>query len=159
MLGQFAALGMHDGNRADEIEWHALVQMVVQTGERRAIAARIAAQLATRPGQGLLPSHRGGAGDTVPSHRHHRRDGRASASPPERHGLTYITVHDYYLEAFAPVIETFPPDTRRRTGRSPPLFYARHVDAVYSFAADRGLRVITGRGRHQSGRVALIWEV
>jgi hypothetical protein len=46
----------HAGARADEIEWHALVQMVVQTGDRRATAARIAAQLGsemtTRPGPG-----------------------------------------------------------------------------------------------------------
>jgi probable F420-dependent oxidoreductase len=89
----------HAGDRADEIEWHVLIQMVVQTDDRRAAAGRLRAEFGTDMTTDevlatpfLLIGTIEEMAEQVVRNR-------------ERFGFTYITVHDPYLEAFAPVIQ------------------------------------------------------
>jgi len=87
------------GERADEIEWHALTQLVMVTGDRREAAA------------GLVERYRGtmtadevldnpflfvGTIEEMAEQIIRNRD---------RYGFTYYTVHEPYLDAFAPVID------------------------------------------------------
>lgn len=90
---------LHAGARVDEIEWHVLVQLVVRTEDRRGAAGRIAAQL----GFGMTvddvletPFLLVGTVDEMAGQVLRNR---------ERFGFSYLTVHEPYLEAFAPVIE------------------------------------------------------
>ncbi|MEV4413057.1 LLM class F420-dependent oxidoreductase [Catellatospora sp. NPDC049609] len=86
----------HAGDRADRIEWHALIQLVVETADRAATAA----ELSTRAGmsaQDVLESPfllLGTVDEMAAQLVRHRA----------RYGFSYLTVHDPYLEAFAPVI-------------------------------------------------------
>lgn len=88
----------HAGERADEIEWHLLIQMVIETDDRRDAAADLVARL--------------GAGMTVddaletPFLLFGTVDEMAEQviRTRERYGFSYLTVHEPYLESFAPVI-------------------------------------------------------
>jgi probable F420-dependent oxidoreductase len=99
------------GARADEIEWHLLVQAVVVTDDRRGAAEeRVAewrraseAALATDPGavptvDELLatPYVLIGTADEIAAQLRRSR---------ERWGFSYVTVHEPYMQAFAPVID------------------------------------------------------
>jgi probable F420-dependent oxidoreductase len=89
----------HAGARAGEIEWHVLVQMVVETRDRRGTAAKLAAESGTATTvEELLetPFLLIGTVDQMAEQVRRQR---------ERYGFTYLTVHDPYMEAFAPVIE------------------------------------------------------
>jgi alkanesulfonate monooxygenase SsuD/methylene tetrahydromethanopterin reductase-like flavin-dependent oxidoreductase (luciferase family) len=89
----------HAGERADEIEWHVLLQMVVETNDRRATAAKLAAQLgSTLTVEETLETPFLLIGTIA-------QMAEQLARNRERYGFTYITVHDPYMEAFAPVIE------------------------------------------------------
>jgi probable F420-dependent oxidoreductase len=87
------------GQRADEIEWHLLVQMVVKTRDRRGTAAELVARLgadmtvddALRTPFLLI--------GTVEEMAEQLRGTR------QRYGFSYLTVHEPYMEAFAPVIQ------------------------------------------------------
>jgi probable F420-dependent oxidoreductase len=87
------------GDRADELELHALIQMVVVTPDRRAGAARAVAEhdLNLSPDEVLeTPFLLIG---TVPEIAAQLRERR------ERFGFSYLTVHEPYMAALAPVIE------------------------------------------------------
>jgi probable F420-dependent oxidoreductase len=99
------------GQRAQEIEWHLLVQAVVVTGDRRAAAEELVAE------------HRRGAeeaGATDPKSVLSLEDALSTpylligsvdeiagqlVRARERWGFSYVTVHEPYMQAFAPVIE------------------------------------------------------
>jgi probable F420-dependent oxidoreductase len=87
------------GERADQIEWHLLVQAVVDTADRRAAAQRLLDQYgAAMSVDELLETPYvliGTIGEMAEQLREHR----------DRYGFSYITVHAPYLEAFAPVID------------------------------------------------------
>jgi hypothetical protein len=79
--------------------WHALIQMVVETSNRRATGAQLAAQFGpTMSVEETLetPFLLIGTIDQMAEQLVRNR---------ERYGFTYLTVHDPYMEAFAPVIE------------------------------------------------------
>jgi probable F420-dependent oxidoreductase len=87
------------GERSAGIEWHVLIQMVVQTDHRRATAEELSAEfgpdltvdeLLETPF--LLIGTVAQMADQLLRHR-------------DRYGFSYITVHEPYLETFAPVIE------------------------------------------------------
>jgi probable F420-dependent oxidoreductase len=87
------------GERSADIEWHVLIQMVVQTDNRRATAEEVltefgpdltADELLETPF--VLIGTVGEMADQLVRHR-------------DRYGFSYITVHEPYLEAFAPVLE------------------------------------------------------
>lgn len=87
------------GVRADEIEWHALLQMVIETNDRRATAEKLAERLG--PAMSVeetleTPFLLIGTVDEM---------AEQVARNRERYGFTYLTVHEPYLEAFAPVID------------------------------------------------------
>jgi probable F420-dependent oxidoreductase len=87
------------GDRADELELHVLVQMVVVTPDRRAAAAKIAAEddLNLTTDEVLeTPFLLIGTVPEIAAQLEERRD---------RFGFTYLTVHDPYMAALAPVIE------------------------------------------------------
>lgn len=87
------------GDRSDDIEWHVLVQMVVQTDDRRATAEELSAELGPDLTVDELletPFLVIGTVDEMADQLVRNRD---------RYGFTYITVHERYLETFAPVIE------------------------------------------------------
>jgi len=87
------------GERADQIEWHALVQMVVETNDRRATAEKLAERFGPALGvEEILetPFLLIGTVDEMAEQLARNR---------ERYGFTYLTVHEPYLETFAPVIE------------------------------------------------------
>ena len=94
------------GERADEIEWHLLVQVVQITPDRRAAAAEMIA----RHGSELTVDEAletpylllGTVAQIAEQLREHR----------ERYGFSYVTVHQGYLEAFAPVIAALRPSRR-----------------------------------------------
>ena len=77
-----------------------LVQTVVPTDDRRAAAAELISRF---DGEMSVDE----ALETpVPPHRHASRRWPSSWRPHrERYGFSYVTVHDPYLEAFAPVVE------------------------------------------------------
>jgi probable F420-dependent oxidoreductase len=99
------------GSRADEIEWHLLVQTVIITDDRQAAAAqmaaedRAAAEAAGATDERAVPD----AGEILESPflligTADEIAGQLRRSR-ERWGYSYITVHEPYMRAFAPVIE------------------------------------------------------
>jgi probable F420-dependent oxidoreductase len=89
----------HAGDRVDKIEWHVLVQMVVETDDRRAAVERLRAELGNdmTVDEALeTPFLLIGTVDEMAEQVVRNR---------ARYGFSYITVHDPYMEAFAPVIE------------------------------------------------------
>jgi alkanesulfonate monooxygenase SsuD/methylene tetrahydromethanopterin reductase-like flavin-dependent oxidoreductase (luciferase family) len=87
------------GDRADKIEWHALTQVVLVTGDRRKAAADLAGQYrGAVTAQEILenPFLFIGTVEEMADQIVRNRD---------RYGFTYYTVHQPYLDAFAPVIE------------------------------------------------------
>jgi alkanesulfonate monooxygenase SsuD/methylene tetrahydromethanopterin reductase-like flavin-dependent oxidoreductase (luciferase family) len=88
------------GARADELEWHSLTQLVVQTDDRRAAAGTLAEEF----GEGLITAEEiletpfVFIGTVEEMAQQVLRD-------RERYGFTYYTVHGPYMDAFAPVIE------------------------------------------------------
>ncbi|GAA5137457.1 LLM class F420-dependent oxidoreductase [Pseudonocardia adelaidensis] len=87
------------GARADDVEWHLLVQAVVPSDDRRAAAA----DLVSRFGGEMTVEE---ALDTpfllIGTPAQMAEQLRASR---ERYGFSYITVHEPYYEAFEPVVE------------------------------------------------------
>jgi probable F420-dependent oxidoreductase len=87
------------GDRADTIEWHALIQVVLVTGDRRKAAADLAEQYrGTVTAEEILenPFLFIGTIEEIADQIIRDRD---------RYGFTYYTVHEPYLDAFAPVID------------------------------------------------------
>jgi probable F420-dependent oxidoreductase len=99
------------GARADDIEWHLLVQAVIVTDDRRSAAAELIAErraAAEKVGvtdeRALLSAEQAlatpylliGTVDEIAAQLRRTR---------ERWGYSYITVHEPYMRAFAPVIE------------------------------------------------------
>jgi probable F420-dependent oxidoreductase len=87
------------GERADRIEWQVLIQLVRETGDRRAVAE----ELSERDGRTLdadeiLETPFVLIGTVEEMAERLLRD-------RERYGFTYYTVHGPFQEAFAPVIE------------------------------------------------------
>jgi probable F420-dependent oxidoreductase len=87
------------GERADRVEWHVLVQAVVETDDRRAAAEKLLDQF----GQGMsveelldTPYILIGTVEQMAEQILRAR---------ERFGFTYYTVHGPYMETFAPVVE------------------------------------------------------
>lgn len=85
------------GDRADQIEWHVLIQMVLITEDRQA-AAKDLAERYGQPADHLLDTPMLLIGTVAEVADQVRRN-------QERYGFTYYTVHAPYLETFAPVIE------------------------------------------------------
>jgi alkanesulfonate monooxygenase SsuD/methylene tetrahydromethanopterin reductase-like flavin-dependent oxidoreductase (luciferase family) len=87
------------GERADDIEWHVLVQMVLPTDDRRAAAEDVL----NRFDSGMTVEE---ALETpfllIGTVAQMAEQLRASR---ERYGFSYITVHEPYYEAFEPVVE------------------------------------------------------
>ncbi|MGH3373958.1 MAG: TIGR03621 family F420-dependent LLM class oxidoreductase [Actinoallomurus sp.] len=87
------------GERADQVEWHVLTQMVVQTDDRHGAAEQILAQRGqAMTAEELLDTPFVLIGTVEQMAEQVLRN-------RERFGFTYYTVHGPYLEAFAPVIE------------------------------------------------------
>jgi alkanesulfonate monooxygenase SsuD/methylene tetrahydromethanopterin reductase-like flavin-dependent oxidoreductase (luciferase family) len=87
------------GERADKIEWHALVQLVMVTAGRREAAADLAERYrGTMTAEEVLenPFLFVGTVEKMAEQDIRNRD---------RYGFTYYTVHEPYLDAFAPVID------------------------------------------------------
>jgi len=99
------------GSRADEIEWHLLVQAVVVTNDRRGAAEdrvaewRRVADAALATDQRAVPTVDElletpyvliGTPDEIAAQLRHSR---------ERWGFSYVTVHEPYMREFVPVIE------------------------------------------------------
>ncbi|MDV7351494.1 LLM class F420-dependent oxidoreductase [Rhodococcus oxybenzonivorans] len=89
----------HAGSRADGIEWHLLVQMVVETDDRESAARRIAERMTgSMTADAVLDTPYlllGTVDEMAEQLARHRK----------RYGFSYITVHDPYMEVFAPVID------------------------------------------------------
>jgi probable F420-dependent oxidoreductase len=86
------------GDRAETIEWHALAQVVIETDDRRKAAADLAERY-----HGTMTAEEIGENPflfvgTVEEMAEQVVRNRA------RYGFTYYTVHEPYLDAFAPVI-------------------------------------------------------
>lgn len=99
------------GGRADDIEWHLLVQRVVITSDRRAAAEEILTQFRdyyeshAATDDRAVPALAGildtpflllGTADEIAAQLRRSR---------ERWGFSYVTVHEPYMRTFAPVIE------------------------------------------------------
>jgi probable F420-dependent oxidoreductase len=85
------------GARADELELHALIQLVVVTPDRRAAAEKAAADLELTPEEALeTPFALLGTEREIADQLLERR---------ERYGISYWTVHEPYMAALGPVIE------------------------------------------------------
>jgi probable F420-dependent oxidoreductase len=87
------------GERSTEIEWHVLIQMVVQTDNRLATAKELSGELGTDFTVDAVletPFLLFGTVEEMAEQLVRNRN---------RYGFSYITVHEPYLEAFAPVIE------------------------------------------------------
>ena len=87
------------GDRADKIEWHALTQVVTVTGDRRKAAADLAERYrGTVTAEEILENPflfvgtTGEMAEQIVRNRH-------------RYGFTYYTIHEPYLDDFAPVID------------------------------------------------------
>jgi probable F420-dependent oxidoreductase len=95
------------GNRADEIEWHILIQAVVITDNRKATAVDLEERFVFETAATMLetPFMLIGTVDEI---------ARQILRNRERYGFTYYTVHEPNLDAFAPVIER----VRALSGRS-----------------------------------------
>ena len=89
----------HAGDRSADVEWHVLIQMVVQTDNRRATAEELSEEFGpdlTVDGVLETPFLLIGTTAEMADQLVRNRD---------RYGFSYITVHEPYLEAFAPVID------------------------------------------------------
>jgi probable F420-dependent oxidoreductase len=87
------------GQRADRLEWHALTPAVLVTGDRRKAAAGLAEQYRGPVTAGEIldnPFLFVGTIDEMAEQIFRNRD---------RYGFTYYTVHEPYLDTFAPVID------------------------------------------------------
>jgi probable F420-dependent oxidoreductase len=96
------------GERFDELELHTLVANVVVTDNRQQAAEQVAAALASLPGiafsntqlspEAILQSPQNliGTVDQIAETLQERR---------ERYGISYITVNDAAVDAFAPIVE------------------------------------------------------
>jgi probable F420-dependent oxidoreductase len=87
------------GERADKIEWHALTQVVIVTGDRRKAAGDLAEQYrGTVTAEEILvnPFLFVGTIEEMAEQVIRNRD---------RYSFTYYTVHEPYMDAFAPVID------------------------------------------------------
>jgi probable F420-dependent oxidoreductase len=99
------------GPRADEIEWHLLVQAVVVTSDRRGAAEELLAEqrggaeaARAKDARSVLTADEAletpylliGSADEIAAQLRRSR---------ERWGFSYVTVHEPYMRAFAPVIE------------------------------------------------------
>ena len=87
------------GERADKIEWHALTQTVMVTGDRGNAAAGLAEQYrGPMTAEEILenPFLFVGTIEEMAEQIIRNRD---------RYGFTYYTVHEPYLDTFAPVID------------------------------------------------------
>ncbi|GAA4639959.1 TIGR03621 family F420-dependent LLM class oxidoreductase [Actinoallomurus vinaceus] len=87
------------GERADEVEWQVLVQIVLETKDRRAAAEELSERFGRALSAGEIletPFVLIGTVDEMAERILRYR---------ERFGFTYYTVHGSYMEAFAPVIE------------------------------------------------------
>jgi probable F420-dependent oxidoreductase len=86
----------HAGERAAHIEWHALIQLVIETDDRAATAQELSAR-AGMPAEQVLesPFLLFGTVDEMAAQLVRQR---------ERYGFSYLTVHEPYLEVFGPVI-------------------------------------------------------
>lgn len=88
------------GRRAEQVQWHCLLQMVVETDDRRAAAEQLAAQNGDQAmtADELLqtPFVLLGTIDEMAEQLCRNR---------ERYGFTYYTVHGPYMDTLAPVIE------------------------------------------------------
>jgi probable F420-dependent oxidoreductase len=88
----------HAGERADQVQWHALAQLVVETDDRRGAAEKILAQQGpTMTIDEFLETPFVFIGSIEQMAEQVLRN-------RERYGFTYYTVHGPYLDAFAPVI-------------------------------------------------------
>lgn len=85
-------------DRADRVEWNALVQYVEVTNDRRATAARLAAEDGDMSVDEMLetPFMLIGTATQIAEQMRANR---------ERYGFTHITVHEPFLDVFGPVIE------------------------------------------------------
>jgi probable F420-dependent oxidoreductase len=86
------------GSRADEIEWHILIQTVIITDDREKTAAELEKRFEqTETAENILgtPFMLIGTVDEIAAQIQVNRD---------RYGFTYYTVHEPYLDTFAPVI-------------------------------------------------------
>ena len=89
------------GDRADDVEWNVLVQLVKVTGDRRAVAAELEKdEDDTLSAEEIMetPFLLFGTVDEIADQIARNR---------ERYGFTYYTVHAPFAEEFAPVIERF----------------------------------------------------
>jgi len=99
------------GSRADQIEWHLLVQAVVVSADRRSAAEELLAEQRRRVDEAGVTDERAvltvdealetpylliGTADEIAAQLLRSR---------ERWGFSYVTVHEPYMRAFAPVIE------------------------------------------------------
>jgi probable F420-dependent oxidoreductase len=94
----------HAGERADELEWQVLIQMVVETDDRRATAKDVVTRLGdtmTIDEALKTPFLLIGTVDEMADQLIRARD---------RYHFTYFTVHEPYLEALAPVIAHLRPN-------------------------------------------------
>ncbi|KLO33670.1 TIGR03621 family F420-dependent LLM class oxidoreductase [Mycobacterium haemophilum] len=86
------------GDRADQLEWHTLVQAVVPTDDRHGAAEKIARQHGNRmTAEEILQLPQIYLG-TVTQMAQHLRDSR------DRYGFTHYTIQQPNLDSFAPVI-------------------------------------------------------
>jgi probable F420-dependent oxidoreductase len=87
------------GDRADRVEWHVLIQAVVETDDRRAAAEKLLEQNGqVMSAEELLETPYVLIGTVEQMAEKILRD-------RERFGFTYYTVHGPFMETFAPVIE------------------------------------------------------
>lgn len=87
------------GERADQVQWHALTQLVVITEARAAVAANLLeqhGQMMTADELLETPFAFIGSVEQIADQVLRNRD---------RYGFTYYTVHASHMDAFAPVIE------------------------------------------------------
>ncbi|HJT03399.1 MAG TPA: TIGR03621 family F420-dependent LLM class oxidoreductase [Pseudonocardiaceae bacterium] len=86
------------GERADHLEWHVLIQAVVQTGDRSTAAAALARRFGdTMTAEEILATPFVLIGTIEQMAEQIRRN-------RERYGFTYYTVHGPFADTFAPVI-------------------------------------------------------
>ena len=87
------------GERADQLEWHVLIQAVVETDDRSAAAAALARRFGdTMPAEEILATPFVLIGTVEQMAEQILRN-------RERYGFTYYTVHGPFADTFAPVIE------------------------------------------------------
>jgi alkanesulfonate monooxygenase SsuD/methylene tetrahydromethanopterin reductase-like flavin-dependent oxidoreductase (luciferase family) len=87
------------GDRAGRIEWHALIQAVVQTDDRRATAAALARRFGNLMTTNEILTTPFVLIGTIEQMAEQLLRNR------ERYSFTYYTVHGPYADTFAPVIE------------------------------------------------------